>query len=335
MFCLQRPRLGAGGEEERESEKHGSSLLQKNLRSPRGPLPVKGAMADSERIAIIGLGLIGGSLALALRRALPAVHLVGVDLDPRATEQALQARAIDAGFSPDDAPLDACDTVVLATPARDLLALLPRVAARMRPGALLTDVCGAKEQVCAAGAAQPCVVFVGAHPMAGNEHRGFGAASPSLFAGATVAICPAGDGPAAERVRALWLAAGAGKLLDLTPVDHDRAVTFASHLPYLAAAAVVDALAAAGPAAELSRELAAGGFRDTTRLAGDGTVGAAASLNRFVPEAARALGERLRALADSLEREPAATLERLGALAEQRRGMRMPPVTLPQPPKAP
>ena len=302
-------------------------------------------MADAERIAIIGLGLIGGSLALALRRARPMLRIVGVDLDPRAREQALEEKAIDAGCSLEDAALAVCDTVFLATPARDLLLLLPQVAARMRPGAVLTDVCGAKEPICAAGALQQRVVFVGAHPMAGNEYRGFVAASPALFHGATVAICPpagasdpAARRAAAQRVRALWLAAGAGKILDIAPDEHDRAVTFASHLPYLAAASVVDALTGSGDASELARELAAGGFRDTTRLAGDGTVGGAASLNRFVPAAARALADRLRELADALEQDPAAAILRLEKLADERRRMRMPAVTAtgtaPQQPKS-
>jgi prephenate dehydrogenase len=289
-------------------------------------------MAEPERIAIVGLGLIGGSLSLSLRRARPQTRILGIDLDPRARDLALEAKAIDAGCSLADAALEDCDVVVLATPARDLLALLPQVAARMRPGATLTDVCGAKEPVCAAGAQQERVVFVGGHPMAGTEYRGFSAASPSLFGGATVAICaPVGLADAdarrgaAQRVRRLWLEAGAAKILDIAPDEHDRAVTFASHLPYLAAASVVDALTGAGAASELARELAAGGFRDTTRLAGDGTVGGAASLNRFVPAAARALADRLRELATALEQDPAAALSHLEKLADERRRMRMPP----------
>jgi prephenate dehydrogenase len=291
-------------------------------------------MPDPERIAIVGLGLIGGSLALALRRARPSLRIIGVDEDPRPREQALEERAVDAATAVAEAPLDVCDTVILATPAQALLEMIPAVAARMRPGALLTDVCGAKERICAAGAAQNRVVFIGGHPMAGTEYRGFAAANPALFTGCTVALCPAvgaaddrarRDG--AARVRALWTAAGADKLLDVEPAVHDRAVTFASHLPYLAAAAVVDVLLSAGDVVPLARELAAGGFRDTTRLAGDGTLGGAASLNRFVPRAARALAERLRALAEALEGDPSAVLQRLGELADERRRMRMPAVT--------
>jgi prephenate dehydrogenase len=204
--------------------------------------------------------------------------------------------------------------------------MIPLVAERMREGAVLTDVCGAKERIVARGAAQSRVVFVGAHPMAGTEFRGFAAASATLFNGCTVAICPppTDEHGAAARVRAIWMAAGAAKTLDVDPARHDRAVTFASHLPYLAAASVVDSLLAAGDAAALARELAAGGFRDTTRLAGDGTVGGAAARNRFAAPAARALAEKLRQLADELDKSPDKLLERLGAIADERRRMRLP-----------
>ena len=216
--------------------------------------------------------------------------------------------------------------------------MLPLVAARMRPGALLTDVCGAKERICAAAATQDRVVFIGGHPMAGTEFRGFVAAHPALFFGSTVALCPpvgASDETARRdairRVRDLWTASGAEKLLDVEPDDHDRAVTVASHLPYLAAAAVAQALIESGGEAALARELAAGGFRDTTRLAGDGTVSGAAALNRFVPGAARALADRLRTLADALERSPEEALRRLSAVADDRRRMRLPPLATPLP----
>ena len=292
-------------------------------------------MADPERIAIVGLGLIGGSLALALRRARPMLRIIGVDLDPRAREQALEEGAVDAATSLEQAALEVCDSVVLSTPAQPLLEMLPAVAARMRPGALLTDVCGAKERICAAGAQQDRVVFIGAHPMAGTEYRGFVAANPALFSGCAVALCPPVGAKdersrreAGSRLRALWIAVGAEKLLEVDPAAHDRAVTFASHLPYLAAASVVESLLSAGEAAPLARELAAGGFRDTTRLAGDGTVGGAAALNRFIPEEARALAGRLRALAEELEQDPVRALERFERLATERRRMHMPAVTV-------
>ena len=310
------------------------------------------------RICIIGLGLIGGSLALALRRARPSLHLIGVDANAETRALALAARAVDEASGLTQAPLDDCDAVVLAVPAPALLELVSLVASRMREGAVLTDVCGAKESVCARGAEQRRVYFVGAHPMAGTEFRGFAAADADLFRGATVAICPpriepagteaasngapgdaavigvAGDAAdagasssanALHFVRGLWRAAGAGKLLEVEPELHDRAVTWASHLPYLAAAAVVRSLGQAGAAEELARELAAGGFRDTTRLAGDATLGGAAQLNRFVPGAVRELAEGLRALAAQMEQEPERCRELLTATADERRAMKLPP----------
>src|SRR5256886_12774419 len=126
-------------------------------------------MAAPERIAIVGLGLIGGSLALALRRARPQTWIIGIDVDARTLEQATEERAIDAAATPKLARLDGCDTVVLCTPAQPLLEMLRSVAARMQPGTLLTDVCGAKELICSAGAAQDRVVFIGGAPTAGAE----------------------------------------------------------------------------------------------------------------------------------------------------------------------
>src|SRR3954462_8190148 len=128
-------------------------------------------MPDPERIAIVGLGLIGGSLALALRRARPSIWIAGIDHDGRTRDLALDERAVDVTGTLEPPPLETCDVVVLAAPAQALLEMLPGVAARMRPGTLLTDVCGAKERICATAAAQDRVVFVGGHPMAGTEFR--------------------------------------------------------------------------------------------------------------------------------------------------------------------
>jgi prephenate dehydrogenase len=283
---------------------------------------------DLETIGIVGLGLIGGSLALALRRAAPGLRIIGVDSDERTRQLSVAEDACHACWTLEEAPLADCQVVVLAVPAEPMLAILPQVAARMRPGSILTDVCGAKERICAAGAQQERVVFAGAHPMAGTEYRGFVAAHPALFRGCTVALCPPSGNAkqaalATRRVRELWTAAGAEKLLEVTPAAHDQAVTFASHLPYLAAAAVVEALHAS-PEVMLASELAAGGFRDTTRLAGDGTISGAAALNRFLPEAARQLAQTLRELADLIDQDAAGALVRLGQLAEDRRRMKLP-----------
>jgi len=303
-------------------------------------------MATPIRIGIVGVGLIGGSLALALRRAglrttAPGAvrsTIIGIDLHRASLLQARRANAIDLGFHPDQAPFASCDLVVLCTPTPALLESLPGIASSMQPGALLTDVCGVKELPCALGAAQRRVVFVGAHPMAGTEQRGFSAARADLFDGACVALCtPAGiaqgngawESAATAAVRALWMEAGATRFLELGPSEHDEAVAYASHLPALTAAALFEALEGAGAIEPAARALAAGGFRDTTRLAADGTVGQAAVHNRFIPAAARALSEALRNLAEASAqgqrtRDLRPLARRLELLADRRRAMPLP-----------
>src|SRR2546430_12578171 len=147
-------------------------------------------MAAPERIAIVGLGLIGGSLALALRRARPQTWIIGIDVDARTLEQATEERAIDAAATPKLARLDGCDTVVLCTPAQPLLEMLPSVAARMQPGTLLTDVCGAKELICSAGAAQDREVFIGGAPTGRAGVPGHDAAHPAPFSRLPPAVFP-------------------------------------------------------------------------------------------------------------------------------------------------
>ena len=307
------------------------------------------------RIGIVGLGLIGGSLALSLRRAQSRaqqgsahakanrrerrLEIVGIDTNERSLAAAKRGGAIDHAAHPDRAEFASCDLIVLATPTPALLASLPRIAAQMHAGALLTDVCGVKELPTKLGAAQGHVVFVGAHPMAGREERGFAAAREDLFDGACVALCPAvgiSDGnrawssAAQDAVRALWRDAGATRFLTLTSREHDRAVAYASHLPALAAASVFAALEQSGASGEIARALAAGGFRDTTRLAADGTVGQAAVHNRFLPEVLRdvaaSLTEYAKQIEDGLHSNDLAELARtLEQLAERRRAMRLPP----------
>src|SRR5258705_6804642 len=163
------------------------------------------AMPGLERIAIVGLGLVGGSLALALRRARPEFRLLGVDPDAKTRELALDERAVDHAVTLEDAALANCDLVVLCTPAQPLLEILQEVVSRMRPGALLTDVCGAKERICAEGAAQDRVVFIGGDPVAGAAVPRFLAADPAPLPRRTGGPLPprgrAGPRPAARRAR--------------------------------------------------------------------------------------------------------------------------------------
>ncbi len=296
-------------------------------------------MKDRLHIGILGLGLIGGSLARALKRNKIHARIFGIDIDARSRKAALGAGVIDSGYAADSAPYPELDLLILCTPAPQLLAALPEVAKKMSRGALLSDVCGVKQAPCALGAAQDNVVFAGAHPMAGTEQRGFAESRADLFDGACVALCPPAGSSAGYRdiessavaaIRSLWTAAGATRFIELTPEEHDRAVAYASHLPALTAAALFEAMEGAGEIAPAARALAAGGFRDTTRLAADGTVGQAAVNNAFIPSAVRALGESLIALSAEIESGARANdlqpvARRLEKLADRRRAMPLPP----------
>lgn len=228
-------------------------------------------LAEAE-VAIVGLGLMGGSLAAALRGGAegsrPCRRVVGV---VRSAESLVAAEPwVDAATTDLDTVATA-DVVVLATPARTILQLLPEVAARMRPGALLTDLGSTKRQIVAAMAACPAEIrMVGGHPMCGKESGGLAAADALLYTNAPFIICPVpGRGPdAGARLADVARACGARPYI-MDAVEHDRVVAAISHTPYTTAVALVRAAEVlAAEAGGAVWALAAGGFRDTTRVAG-------------------------------------------------------------------
>jgi prephenate dehydrogenase len=216
-------------------------------------------------VAVVGLGLVGGSLARALTEA--GYRVIGHDR-PAVLRAASSAGAI-ASAAPRlrDAVADA-DVVVLAASPRTNRRLLPEVARAARPGAVLTDVGSVKRGICADARRRRIARFVGGHPMAGRETSGFAASKPDLFRDRWWILTPdAGLAPAALRiVRGLVRAAGARPIV-MTPAEHDRAVAFLSHVPQVLAWAL---LAAARSDRVASRRLAVAGpaFREMTRLAG-------------------------------------------------------------------
>lgn len=255
------------------------------------------------RLAILGLGLIGGSLGLALRAAQPTLEIVGWDRDWAACGLALERGAITrAAVTPAEA-VAAADLVVLATPIGVVREMLAAIAPAVRAGAVVTDVASTKAQVIA-WAHQAGVPFVGGHPMAGSEKTGMAHARVNLFRGATWCVTPDGASPAGgvEAVEAIARLAGA-RPLRLDPAEHDAYVAAISHLPFATAAALV-AETTADPRWPAMAELAATGYRDMTRLASGSpamyrdisttNAGAIAPL-------LRGLAKRLNALADELD----------------------------------
>jgi len=211
---------------------------------------------------------MGGSLALALREAHWAERLIGVDRDAAMLAAAEAAGAIDIGTTDLAAGVEAADVVLLATPVRTILRLLPEVGRYARPGTLIMDLGSTKQQICRVMTGLPDGLEpVGGHPMCGKEVAGFAAAEATLFHQRPFVLCPVSrTAPAAlELARSLALAVGARPIV-LDPAIHDRAVGAISHLPYALAVTLMSIVNAGRTPAAWS--LAAGGFRDTSRVAG-------------------------------------------------------------------
>lgn len=227
-------------------------------------------MMPTERsIAILGPGLLGGSLALAIKQAWPTVE---VRLWGRRAEAVAEVQRLGiADFATTDAGavVQNVSLVVLATPVVVMEQVSIGLKGRLAPDAVVTDVGSVKGSVVSVLEplfASAGVPFVGSHPMAGSEQTGIAAARADLFAGATCIVTPTlQTQPAAlARVQAFWSALGC-RLLSMNVQEHDRKVARISHLPHAAAFALVRAALQADPTAA---ECAGNGFRDTTRIAG-------------------------------------------------------------------
>jgi len=216
------------------------------------------------RIAIVGLGLIGGSIAFAARRAWPATHVVAIDREP-VLREALSRRAIDAAAD-DLAAAAKADLVVLSAPVRQNTSLLQRVAEHVSPSTVITDVGGTKRTIVAAAAAlsRP-VTFVGGHPLGGGARGGFEFATAALFARRPWIFTPGKDSTDAV-TRLSAFVSGLGALpITMTAAEHDRLMSLISHLPQLAATALMEVVGRAATGAGL--KMAGQGLVDTTRLA--------------------------------------------------------------------
>jgi len=212
------------------------------------------------RALVVGTGLIGGSIALSLRRR--GWHVAGLDADSERLAEALHAGVIDEAA--DDLT---AEIVFVATPATAVAGEVGRILATpgRREDAVVTDVSGVKSAIVAA-ADHPR--FIGGHPMAGSEQVGLGGAAPDLFEGAVWVLTPtsATDLNAFNRLQSVVGELGAD-LLVLTPEDHDRLVAVVSHVPHLVAATLMNAATEGAEQDRALLRLAAGGFRDMTRVA--------------------------------------------------------------------
>jgi prephenate dehydrogenase len=267
------------------------------------------------RIAFLGLGLIGGSVAIDLREADPQRvrwRLVAWTPAGRGPSAALAAGVLDDVAGSPEAAIDGADLVVLAAPPLACAGLVGRLGDRADLGSFLgaqatiTDVASTKS-VLTAAARTAGLPFVGGHPMAGRETSGFGSAVGGLFRDRPWVITEAVGRGDAGLVRMVAEACGAAPL-ELPAEVHDRLVASISHVPLLTSVALVEAVAGTGPRPEpdwpAAARLAATGWRDTTRLArGDATMGAeiAASNAGAIAEVLRRYRTRIDAWIEELE----------------------------------
>ncbi|MDP2879363.1 MAG: prephenate dehydrogenase/arogenate dehydrogenase family protein [Sulfuricella sp.] len=227
-------------------------------------------MALINKLAIFGVGLIGGSLALALREAGAVNEVVGVGRSVENLNAALEMRVIDRVAANAADAVQGADLVLLAMPVGQMGAVMANIAPHLQAGTVVTDAGSTKQDVVALARRhlpKHLEWFVPAHPIAGAEHSGVKAARADLYRGRNVVLTPLPENtPAAlETVDAAWRACGA-KLARTTAANHDSVFAAVSHLPHLLAFALVDDIAAKPNAGELFHH-AASGFRDFTRIA--------------------------------------------------------------------
>ncbi len=222
-------------------------------------------------MAVFGVGLIGGSLAAACKRDRLVERVLGIS---RAStlQKALELGVIDQGFERQNAAeaLAQADLVVLGGPVRVIIDQLGTIGPLLKPGAIVTDVGSTKRAVVQAAlqGLPDSVHFVGGHPMAGAETTGVESADPFLFQNAVYVICPPHQEhcPHTAKFSALAQALGA-RVLITTPENHDRIAATISHLPQLVAVGMMNLAASCNEEDEDTLKLAAGGFRDITRIA--------------------------------------------------------------------
>lgn len=227
-------------------------------------------MRRIRRLAVVGVGLMGGSLALALRRAGAITSIVGFDRDGETLERALSLGVIDTAAESVSEAAGGADVVVVAVPVRAIGPVLHDVALALGPQAVVTDVGSTKQEVIQAARhelRERFPRFVAGHPIAGRETAGVEGASAELFKGARVVLTPVEEtaADALELVRNCWEAVG-GRTCTLAAEEHDRIFAAVSHLPHVLSFALVSEIASRPNAAELFG-FAGGGFQTFTRIA--------------------------------------------------------------------
>lgn len=223
---------------------------------------------STPHLAVVGLGLMGGSLALALRNY--AGKITGVEMNPAAREYAVANGIVDVATEDLRAGVSDADTVILAAPVGVIIDLISnRIGSYLRSNTLLIDIGSTKRDICDAMGRLPIgIQAIGGHPMTGKESSGVESSEAGLFKDRPFVLCPSRRTTPATRDRAMALIAAINAIpIEMEPQRHDHVVAAISHLPYLISAALVATVAKEGEEDDAVWRLAAGGFRDTSRLA--------------------------------------------------------------------
>ena len=229
-----------------------------------------GEGAHFNRIALFGVGLLGGAIGMKSREIGLAEHVVGIGRDPQRLETAHAMGAIDEWSTDIKKGSVDCDLFILCVPVQKILDYMPMVADAVPSGCIVTDVGSTKKSIVETSIQlfKNDSYFVGSHPMTGSDKSGCLHSSQVVFNGITsfVAITPETDYSAAARVALFWKALGMIPVL-IDPARHDDYIALVSHLPHLAAAALADAVSRCPEDLNFIRQICGKGFRDTTRIA--------------------------------------------------------------------
>ncbi|MEN7973045.1 MAG: prephenate dehydrogenase [Verrucomicrobiota bacterium] len=226
-------------------------------------------MDKSQNIAILGIGLMGASLSLGLKKRGFSGRISGYARRGETRAQALEAGVVDEVFAdPAEAVRDA-DIVVVCVPIWTIAKLAEQIVPALMPGAVMTDVGSTKSELLKAmeplfAGSDAC--FVGSHPIAGSEKTGIEAGNPDLYEGRLTVVCPSEDTPdaAEQAVVGLWEAAGS-EVVEMSPEEHDAMLASTSHLPHMVAAALARSVTDGEPSKKA--DFCGTGFKDTTRVA--------------------------------------------------------------------
>jgi prephenate dehydrogenase len=281
-----------------------------------------------KRVAIFGPGLIGGSVAMALRSRCPDTHITAWSRHVAPLEE-LQARGLADAIQTDPAKaVEGVDLAILCTPVGVMPELSALLAPHLPPQALVTDAGSVKACVCEKLGSLFGKRFLGSHPMAGSERSGLAAARADLFSGAPCILTPVETTASGtlESITRFWTSLGA-RVTTMSPVEHDRLVARLSHLPHAMAFALVNLIHDSLP--EGAALLAGGSFRDATRVASstpDLWTGILVENRREVIAALREMSDLLDSLARNLEEgNTVAILDFLTRAREHRDSLPLPP----------